>query len=151
MDVDSARCEIQSGLDGGDLSGSEENNGTDRRLAVYGTLAPGKANHHQISGLTGRWRRGTVRGRLFASGWGAALGFPGLILDPLGDIVDVQVFESAELPEHWERLDAFEGAGYRRALTTVQMDEGEQPAWIYVLAESAVGSEKFADGLHGQD
>lgn len=106
----------------------------DTRLAVYGTLAPGRVNHHQLSALSGTWRRGTVRGKLFASGWGAALGFPGLILDPLGRVVDVQLFESAELPVHWARLDEFEGSGYRRAAATVETDEGKRSAWIYVLA-----------------
>ena len=113
-----------------DLSGA-----ADTRLAIYGTLAPGRVNHHQISALAGKWRRGTVKGKLFSSGWGAAHGFPGLILDPLGPSVDVHLFESPELPEHWARLDEFEGPGYRRVLTTVSTEEGEQSAWIYVLAE----------------
>lgn len=107
----------------------------DTRLAIYGTLAPGRVNHHQISALTGKWRRGTVKGKLFPSGWGAALGFPGLILDPLGSVVDVHLFESADLPEHWVRLDEFEGSGYQRVVTTVTTEESEQRAWIYVLAE----------------
>jgi gamma-glutamylcyclotransferase (GGCT)/AIG2-like uncharacterized protein YtfP len=107
----------------------------DTRLAVYGTLAPGQVNHHQISALTGQWRRGTVKGNLFSSGWGAALGFPGLILDPLGPAVDVHLFEPADLPQHWARLDEFEGSGYRRVVTTVNTEEGERSAWIYVLAE----------------
>jgi gamma-glutamylcyclotransferase (GGCT)/AIG2-like uncharacterized protein YtfP len=107
----------------------------DTRLAVYGTLAPGRVNHHQISALAGTWKRGTVKGKLFASGWGAALGFPGLILDPMGPFVDVDLFESTELPEHWARLDEFEGSGYRRVVTTVRTVEGERSAWIYVLAE----------------
>jgi gamma-glutamylcyclotransferase (GGCT)/AIG2-like uncharacterized protein YtfP len=107
----------------------------DTRLAVYGTLAPGRVNHHQISALAGTWQRGTVRGQLFSSGWGAALGFPGLLLDPLGPSVEVDLFESAELPEHWKRLDEFEGRGYRRVVTTVNTEGGERSAWIYVLAE----------------
>jgi gamma-glutamylcyclotransferase (GGCT)/AIG2-like uncharacterized protein YtfP len=107
----------------------------DTRLAIYGTLAPGRVNHHQISALAGTWQRGTVRGRLSSSGWGAAAGFPGLILDPLGPSVDVYLFESAELPEHWNRLDEFEGSGYQRVVTTVNTEEGERSAWIYVLAE----------------
>jgi len=65
----------------------------DTRLAIYGTLAPGRVNHHQISALTGKWQRGTVKGKLMSSGWGAAVGFPGLILDPLGPSVDVHLFE----------------------------------------------------------
>jgi gamma-glutamylcyclotransferase (GGCT)/AIG2-like uncharacterized protein YtfP len=107
----------------------------DTRLAIYGTLAPGRVNHHQISALTGDWQRGTVKGKLFASGWGAALGFPGLILDPHGPSVDVDLFESPDLPDHWARLDEFEGSAYRRVVTTVNTSEGERNAWIYVLAE----------------
>jgi gamma-glutamylcyclotransferase (GGCT)/AIG2-like uncharacterized protein YtfP len=108
----------------------------DTRLATYGTLAPGQTNHHQISALAGNWQRGTVKGKLISSGWGAALGFPGLVLDPLGSPVKVNLFESTALPEHWARLDEFEGNGYRRVVTTVNTEEGgEQSAWIYVVAE----------------
>jgi Gamma-glutamyl cyclotransferase, AIG2-like len=39
------------------------------------------------------------------------------------------------LPEHWARLDEFEGSGYRRVVTKVNTEEGERSAWIYVLAE----------------
>jgi gamma-glutamylcyclotransferase (GGCT)/AIG2-like uncharacterized protein YtfP len=107
----------------------------DTRLAIYGTLAPGRVNHHQISALAGNWQRGTVNGKLFPSGWGAALGFPGLILDPLGPPVEIDLFESKDLPKHWARLDEFEGSGYRRVTTSVNTDAGERSAWIYVLAE----------------
>jgi gamma-glutamylcyclotransferase (GGCT)/AIG2-like uncharacterized protein YtfP len=107
----------------------------DTRLAVYGTLAPGRVNYHQISALAGTWQRGTVKGKLFSSGWGAALGFPGLILDPFGPSVDVDLFESTDLPQHWVRLDEFEGSGYRRVVAMVDTGEGERNAWIYVLAE----------------
>ncbi|MFO1113155.1 MAG: gamma-glutamylcyclotransferase [Rhodospirillales bacterium] len=104
------------------------------RLAVYGTLAPGRANHQQLAGLSGQWRKGTVRGRLCDAGWGAPLGYPGLILDPSGPAVEVQLFESADLPDHWSRLDAFEGTGYRRVVTQVRTADGEVDACIYVLA-----------------
>jgi gamma-glutamylcyclotransferase (GGCT)/AIG2-like uncharacterized protein YtfP len=106
----------------------------DRRLAVYGTLAPGRANHHQLDGLKGRWQTGTVRGTLVHEGWGASLGFPGLVLDAEGPTVEVFLFESPDLREHWARLDAFEGDGYQRVVTTVTTSEGEVAAWIYVLA-----------------
>ena len=43
------------------------------RLATYGTLAPGRVNHHQLDGLEGQWLQGHVRGTLVASGWGADL------------------------------------------------------------------------------
>ena len=108
------------------------------RLAVYGTLAPGRSNHHQLAGLKGRWRRGTVRGRLFESGWGAALGYPGLILDEHGDVVEVRLFESPDLPAQWQRLDDFEGSGYRRVTVEVALAEETLPASIYVLAPASV-------------
>lgn len=104
------------------------------RLAVYGTLAPGRANHHQLAGLQGQWRRGTVRGRLVDEGWGAALGYPGLILDSSGPTIEVLLFESADLPDHWPRLDAFEGPGYRRPVTQVRTADREVDACIYVIA-----------------
>jgi len=79
----------------------------DVRLATYGTLAPGRPNHHQLAGLRGMWAPGTVRGRLHDAGWGAGMGFPALVLDPRGPAVAVQVFTSSDLPDHWDRLDAF--------------------------------------------
>ena len=107
---------------------------TDTRFATYGTLAPGRANHRQLAALKGRWRKGMVRGRLVAAGWGAALGYPGLLLDPLAPAVEVHLFESPELPDHWSRLDEFEGTGYRRVVTRVRTAGGEVDAWIYVNA-----------------
>jgi gamma-glutamylcyclotransferase (GGCT)/AIG2-like uncharacterized protein YtfP len=106
----------------------------DTRLAVYGTLAPGRVNHHQLADLKGRWQRGTVQGKLTDAGWGAALGFPGLVLDPSGPPVEVYLFESLDLQDHWSRLDEFEGAGYRRVVTPVRLADGELSAHIYVLA-----------------
>ncbi len=106
------------------------------RLATYGSLAPDRANHHELAGLVGRWFQGTVRGRLVEAGWGAALGFPGLELAPDGVSVTVDIFESIDLHRHWLRLDAFEGGGYRRVLTSVETKWGARDAWIYVLANS---------------
>jgi gamma-glutamylcyclotransferase (GGCT)/AIG2-like uncharacterized protein YtfP len=104
------------------------------RLAVYGTLAPGQPNHHQLDGLSGQWRPGKVRGRLSAEGWGSAMGYPGLHLDDGAEPVDVQLFESDDLPQHWARLDDFEGDGYRRVVASVQTADGVVQACIYVLA-----------------
>ena len=69
------------------------------------------------------------------TGWGAALGFPALVLDESGSKVSVDLFESDELPHHWPRLDAFEGDGYRRVVVQVHTDDGEIPAFIYVAAD----------------
>ncbi|MBU6371548.1 MAG: gamma-glutamylcyclotransferase [Alphaproteobacteria bacterium] len=111
----------------------------DERLATYGTLAPGRPNHHQLSGLRGRWILGTVKGRLVQRGWGAALGYPALIPAEDGDDVEVHVFLSPDLPEHWPRLDAFEGAEYRRATIPVHTREGVLEAWIYLDARPTTG------------
>lgn len=110
----------------------------DTRLATYGTLAPGRVNHHQLAGLQGHWRQGTVRGTLVETGWGATLGFPALVLDPEGSVIDVHLFESPDLPDHWDRLDEFEGDGYRRVIACVSTADGEMEAWIYVSADEAL-------------
>jgi gamma-glutamylcyclotransferase (GGCT)/AIG2-like uncharacterized protein YtfP len=88
------------------------------RLAVYGTLGPGRPNHHQVSMLRGDW----------------TTGFPGLVLGD-GEEVRVELLHSEDLPEHWERLDAFEGEGYQRVTATVRTEFGLVEAFIYVLAE----------------
>jgi gamma-glutamylcyclotransferase (GGCT)/AIG2-like uncharacterized protein YtfP len=100
------------------------------RLATYGTLAPGRPNDHQLDGLDGHWLEGYVQARLIDAGWGASLGFPAMILDPHGSAVHVHVFESADLPAHWSRLDDFEGPGYQRVVTTVQTSTGEIDACL---------------------
>ncbi|MDJ0950648.1 MAG: gamma-glutamylcyclotransferase [Alphaproteobacteria bacterium] len=105
----------------------------DTRLATYGSLAPGRVNNDKLADLKGSWRQGTVRGRLVDAGWGAELGYPGLILDPPEQVIEVYVFESPELPDHWLRLDAFEGAGYRRVVTQVRTVDGDLEASIYVI------------------
>jgi len=105
----------------------------DRRLAVYGSLAPGRSNHHQLDGLAGDWRTGTVRGWLVESGWGSAVRYPGLRPDPAGPEVAVQVFESADLPGHWARLDAFEGDEYERVAIDVEVGGEVVRAQIYAL------------------
>ena len=106
----------------------------DHRLAVYGTLAPGAPNNSQLDGLAGRWTTGFVCGRLIRAGWGTDLGFPGLVLDPDGSRVYVDVFESPDLVDHWTRLDAFEGSGYRRVMALVTTPDAVVQSWIYVVA-----------------
>lgn len=100
------------------------------RLAVYGTLAPGRRNAHVLDDVPGDWSRGTVQGTRFEDGWH---GYPGLVLDG-GDEVDVHVLRSRLLPEHLARLDAFEGPGYRRVVADVHLADGPPVrAWVYVL------------------
>ena len=53
----------------------EEIFSTSQRLAVYGSLAPGRSNHHVVAPLGGEWTDGCIEGDLLPVGWGAALGF----------------------------------------------------------------------------
>jgi gamma-glutamylcyclotransferase (GGCT)/AIG2-like uncharacterized protein YtfP len=126
---------MTTGLRNGGTAAPSES--PDTRLATYGTLSPGRTNHHQLAGLRGKWREGTVRSTLVEIGWGAALGYPGLIPDPDGPPVGVALFDSPDLPAHWERLDVFEGEGYRRVVVTVSTANGETDAWIYAVAPEA--------------
>ena len=105
----------------------------DHRLATYGSLAPGRPNHHHLAGIKGRWLQGLVYGRLVQEGWGADLGFPALVLDPAAPAINVYVFESADLPAQWARLDNFEGPGYQRVPVAVHTPAGELDASIYAL------------------
>lgn len=108
--------------------------GAETRLFVYGTLAPGRPNAHQLAEVRGEWRPGSVRGQLFASGWGAAVGYPGVVLDDGGEDVPGFVLTSPLLPDHWERLDRFEGDGYDRVLASVRLEGGGTTrAYLYVL------------------
>lgn len=96
-----------------------------QRLAVYGTLAPGRSNHYLLQNLAGEWSEGVVRGALEDVGWGAVQGYPALRWDPRGERkVRAHLLVSPELPLHWEQLDAFEGESYVRVLVTVELDGG---------------------------
>lgn len=96
--------------------------GCSRRLAIYGSLAPGEANHHHIADLRGTWEDASVRGRKIDRGWGARTGYPGLELSREGDDVPIMLFVSDDLPGAWTRLDAFEGRDYCRVLAEVLRD-----------------------------
>ncbi len=103
------------------------------RLAIYGTLAPGKANHGELSGLTGTWSKGTVRGTLVSARKPPHTGLSGLVLDPTSGQIEVDVFQSVDLPDHWSRLDTFEGSEFERVTTRVHTQAGDIDACIYVI------------------
>ncbi len=96
----------------------------EKKLAIYGTLAPGEVNHSQIAGIHGTWADGFVHGELMSTGWGAEHGFPALAWRPDGSRVAAKLFVAPDLPSHWRRLDKFEGDGYRRILVPFEADAG---------------------------
>jgi len=105
-----------------------------QRLFTYGTLAPGRSNAHVLEDMDGTWENASARGKLYSEGWGAALGYPGIVLGETDEQVSGFLFSSTQLPDHWERLDEFEGEGYQRVLTTVHLSNGSQvEAFIYEL------------------
>jgi gamma-glutamylcyclotransferase (GGCT)/AIG2-like uncharacterized protein YtfP len=108
------------------------------RLFVYGTLAPGRPNEHVLADVPGKWEAAIVKGTLLPEGWGAAAGYPGIVLDEHGGVVEGLLFSSDSLAEHWTRLDEFEGEGYERVLTTAMRKDGT-PVEAYIYRLSAHG------------
>jgi len=113
--------------------------GTPQRLAVYGSLAPGEVNHNVVTDLPGSWQDGIVTGMLRQPGRGAKLGFPALRWRAGGPPVPARLFVSEALPEHWARLDAFEGPGYVRILVPVHDSLGTLLAVANLYADATDG------------
>jgi gamma-glutamylcyclotransferase (GGCT)/AIG2-like uncharacterized protein YtfP len=100
-----------------------------QKLAVYGTLAPGEVNYHILEHIPGRWQDCRLRGVVERTS-----GLPTLLWKPHGNELKAKLFESAELVTHWERLDSFEGAGYKRWIVPVTIESGIAIANVYVRA-----------------
>lgn len=92
---------------------------TSCRLAVYGSLAPGRANYPIVAPLGGEWTKGLIEGELLPVGWGAALGYPAFRPRVGGPTVSVQVLTAPLLATAWPMLDEFEGLEYQRILTPI--------------------------------
>lgn len=109
------------------------------RLFVYGSLAPGKENHHLLENIPGTWESATLTGELLDKGWGAELGCPGLVLSDQGQQIQGHIFTSNHLSDHWPVLDAFEGDDYQRTLTIAQIDNGTQVSvYVYTLNKGVI-------------
>lgn len=118
-----------------------------QRLFVYGTLAPGRPNAHVLANVPGAWESASVTGKLLQAGWGAAAGYPGIVLDERGDEVSGLIFSSPRLAEHWARLDEFEGEGYERVVTTAKLHDGSRvDAYVYQLSATALPPGPTGDG-----
>ncbi|MPV86249.1 gamma-glutamylcyclotransferase family protein [Ostreibacterium oceani] len=108
------------------------------RLFVYGTLAPGRPNHHVLEDIPGHWDRAILKGKLLDEGWGSAQGFPGIVPSDEGEGVEGFVFSSDQLSKHWSMLDEFEGTGYQRQRVQVKIESGEViEAYVYALNTAA--------------
>lgn len=109
-----------------------------QRLFVYGTLAPGRKNHHMLAHVPGSWETAALRGILLEEGWGAIHGCPAIVPDESGDLVEGYLFSSEGLSEHWSDLDEFEGDDYLREQVSVQRSDGSTVrAQVYTLRQPA--------------
>lgn len=91
----------------------------EQKLFSYGTLQPGRQNHHVAERFGGRWFSATTRGRR----WVMRGRFPALRWNPEGEVVEGSLLLSGRID--WERLDAFEGSLYNRILLPVEIREDE--------------------------
>lgn len=98
------------------------------RLVVYGTLAPGGANHHVVEHLPGTWEPAVLRGDLE---W-LTVEIPRLRWRDDGDEVPAQLLTSVALPHAWPQLDAFEGEAYVRTVVPAHTERGPVAASCYV-------------------
>ncbi len=115
------------------------------RLFVYGTLAPGQPNAHVLADIPGTWEPATVRGRLYQEGWGAVMGYPGIVLDEHGDEIPGLLFSADSLSHYWARIDEFEGEGYTRVLTLARRNNGTTvDAYVYRLSSADRGADPAA-------
>ena len=73
-------------------------------------------------------------GSLLAKGWGAEMGYPGIMLDDSGNRVQGFLFTSENLLNHWHILDEFEGYEYERVPVEVTISTGQTvQSCIYML------------------
>jgi gamma-glutamylcyclotransferase (GGCT)/AIG2-like uncharacterized protein YtfP len=119
---------------------------TGQTLAVYGTLAPGRPNHHVVAPLGGEWTEGVIEGDLHPVGWGATLGYPAFCPRAGGPAGAVHVLMAPALTTAWPGLDRFEGPGYRRILVPVFSPDPEDARRLYTVANLYAAAEPAAAG-----
>jgi gamma-glutamylcyclotransferase (GGCT)/AIG2-like uncharacterized protein YtfP len=109
------------------------------KLAVYGSLGPGRENERVMTAIGGIWREGfSIAGTRLSKGWGASLGYPGVRWEIGVGGVEVVVFDSKDLPLHWAELDAFEGDEYARLYVSLWSNgEATDVAFAYTIRESS--------------
>ena len=119
-------------------------------LFVYGTLGPGRPNEHVLKDIGGTWKTASVTGVLLNEGWGAEMGYPGLVLDKSGETIKGFLFSSEKLSEHWAALDEFEGLAYQRIFTEVKLSDESQVEPLLSKVDQKINS-FYADGAYDSD
>jgi gamma-glutamylcyclotransferase (GGCT)/AIG2-like uncharacterized protein YtfP len=98
-----------------------------KKLISYGTLAPSQPNHSLISDLTGEWKECVIRGTM-----NQHQGLSRFLWNPNGSEQTASLFSSNDLPNYWDRLDRFEGGGYRRQLIPAKTKFGIEIGYAYI-------------------
>lgn len=107
------------------------------RLFIYGSLQPGGPNEHVLADIKGEWHPAVITGRLVEAGWGASLGYPGLVIDEEGIEVRGYLLSSSDLESWWDKLDELEGDEYVRTIAEVSLADGSVvAAHVYILNHS---------------
>jgi len=99
----------------------------ERKLVVYGTLAPGNVNHGVLSDISGTWEDCSLRGCIDIIN-----GLPCFNWQTSGPVIKAQLFTSDVLPNKWDKIDSFEGSYYRRILLPVEKSQGIAIANVFV-------------------
>jgi hypothetical protein len=79
-----------------------------------------------VSSIAGEWLPGTISGNLTEDH-----GCPMFRWSVQGNKVPVEMLLADELPNHWDRLDRFEGADYQRILVPIETSKGLVVANLY--------------------
>ena len=109
-------------------------------LFVYGSLAPHQENAHFLNALDGHWQTAYVKGEHHPHGLPGTEGYPALTLNPNSPNIQGLIFTSAQLESIFPTLDAFEGEGYTRVLTTAYLQDGRAcPTFIYAYNDQDFG------------
>ena len=98
----------------------------EENLIVYGSLAPGEANHFLLASLIGEWHRCQIRGHL-----GHYRGFKSFRYDPEGPEHPAWLLMSPELPRVIADLDDFEGEEYERCVIPARLGDRWVMAQVY--------------------
>lgn len=116
-------------------------------LFVYGSLTPRGRNECQLSRIRGSWQKAGSLGRIVQIHKGTDAGYPGMLEGRR--LVRGWLFSSRSLASHWHRIDAFEGAGYRRALHLVYTKDRELSAYVYMLERPKFTTRVLGSQLRG--
>jgi len=104
------------------------------RLFTYGSLMPGKQYAHLLAEAAGEWQPATITALFDANGWGHSVGYPALIINDSGTVIEGMLLTSSLLHRLWPSLDEYEGDAYQRIVTKVSLADGSQvDAYVYEL------------------